>query len=223
MSDVNLLPSFPAPDWAALEHVLKALSGTASEFQIDLVDGQFVPHTSWPFTETDMPLALKQLQPWQEQYVLEFDCMVMRPEQYLAQLVAAGAKRIIIHYGSTEAYADISAHSQACGYELGLAVHLDVPLDAIIAHLQYVSYVQVMGIANVGQQGQPFDPRTLERIKELKQYNPDLKVAIDGGVNATTIPRLLAAGADQLAPGSAITKQSDPLAAYKQLRTLIGV
>lgn len=221
MSTINLLPSYPAPSWPELKRVLDALVGVSSDFQIDMVDGEFVPHTSWPFTETGIAEALEQLSLYRDQYVLEFDCMVLQPEQYLDRLVAAGAKRVIVHYGSTSAYEDIKAHSSEHGYALGLAVTLDVPLAEIITHLQYVSYVQVMGIAKVGQQGQPFDERTLTRIQELKEFHPDLPVAVDGGVNATTIPALVKAGADQLAPGSAITKEADPLAAYKQLQALL--
>lgn len=222
MQAVTLLPSYPAPNWAELERMLKALHGEAAEFQIDIVDGQFVPHTSWPFTESDIDEALQKLIPWQTEYVLEFDCMVMQPEQYLDRLVAAGAKRVIIHYGSTEAYTNIAAHSQTHGYTLGLAVTIDVPMEAIIELLPQVSYVQVMGIAKVGQQGQPFADEALERIAALKAYAPDVPVAVDGAVNATTIPALVAAGADRLAPGSALTKAVDPVAAYKQLHALLG-
>lgn len=222
MTNINLLPSYPAPSWPELTRVLDALVGISADFQIDLVDGEFVPHTSWPFTEPGITAALEQLSPYRDQYVLEFDCMVQAPEQYLDRLVAAGAKRVIVHYGSTNTYEDIKAHSDQHGYALGLAVTLDVPLAEIIGHLPYVSYVQVMGIAKVGQQGQPFDERTLTRIQELKQHNPQLPIAVDGGVNATTIPALVKAGADQLAPGSAITKETDPVAAYKQLQTLLA-
>lgn len=222
MEAVTLLPSYPAPNWTELERMLKALHGEAAEFQIDIVDGQFVPHTSWPFTETDIDAALQKLAPWQSEYVLEFDCMVCKPEQYLDRIVEAGAKRVIIHYGSTEAYTDIAAHSQAHGYALGLAVTIAVPMEAIIELLPQVSYVQVMGIAKVGQQGQPFANEALERIAALKAYAPDMSVAVDGAVNATTIPALVAAGADRLAPGSALTKAADPDAAYKQLQALLG-
>lgn len=221
MSRVTLLPSYPAPDWDELERVLVALQGQATDFQIDIVDGRFVPHLSWPFNETDLDTALAKLDAWRSAYILEFDCMVLHPEQYLDRLVQAGAQRIIIHYGSTDAYADIAQHSQTHDYQLGLAVTVDIPMEQIVPLLPYVSYVQVMGIAKVGQQGQPFAVEALERIRELKAHAPNLVVAVDGSVNADTIPDLVAAGADRLAPGSAITKQADPRAAYKQLQDLL--
>ncbi len=64
MLPLSFVPSFPAPSWTALRHVLNQLAGVAPGFQVDIVDGQFVPHTSCPFTETDPKTALASLVPF---------------------------------------------------------------------------------------------------------------------------------------------------------------
>ena len=84
-----------------------------------------------------------------------------------------------------------------------------------------IDFVQLMGIKEVGRQGQPFAEETFARVKKLRSVYPELEIAIDGGVNQETIPGLAEAGASRLAPGSAIAKQADPKAAYLDLKKLL--
>lgn len=221
MPPTLLLPSYPAPSWEQLEHLLQELAGIARAFQIDLVDGQFAPHRSWPFTESDPIGSLQKLVSWSRFYRLEFDCMVKEPLQYLDQIVGCGAKSVVVHLGSTTNYQALFVHQAEHNYQLGFALTNDVPLEELLPWLPDISFVQLMGIREVGQQSQPFDGRTLERARFLRQHYPELDIAVDGGVNAETIPLLLAAGVNRFAPGSAITKANNPVLAYKQLLGLI--
>lgn len=216
----SVVPSFPAPSWSELERVLCALSGHVAGFQVDLVDGQFATPPSWPFVTANGVSALPEVLPFATMYELEADCMLREPLQYLDALVAAGFARIVVHFGSTDSWEAIFAHRETHGYRLGLAFTND-HIDEAISLIPHFSYVQVMGIATVGAQGQPFDERTLTSVAMLREAYPELTIAIDGSVNVSTIPRLLAAGANRFAPGSAITRATDPLTAYKQLVALL--
>ncbi len=218
---VSVVPSFPAPSWVVLQESLRALQGVAHGFQVDMVDGKFAPFTSWPFTDPNPAESLGRLRDWASVYELEIDCMVMEPFQYLDMLVAVGARRIVIHMGSTEVYAEVIAHARTYGYQIGFAATSAVPLEELVTWVPHIDYVQLMGIKEVGQQGQPFDEETLVRAHTLRMQFPDLEIAVDGSVNARTIPRLYAAGVNRFAPGSAITKASDQVAAYHDLVQLV--
>ena len=217
----SIVPSLPAQSYGELTMLLDALQGISDGFQIDIVDGKFVPLISWPFTEKDPIASLEQLKVYAEQYELEIDCMVMNPEQYLDTFVEVGFQRVIIHYGSTDAYDEIFAHSKKHGYKLGIAGTNDIPIEDLISSFEKVDFVQIMGIARVGEQGQPFDKRTLETVAKLRDLYPELEIAVDGSVNEETIPRLLAAGVNRFAPGSAIAKARDPVNSYKHLKDMI--
>ena len=219
--EYSLVPSLPAASWEELESLLQALTGVSVGFQVDLVDGSFAPSRSWPFTEAAAVSDIARLKPYATTYELEIDCMIEQPEQYLDQLVGIGASRVIVHYGSTAVWETILSHQRTHGYLLGLAITNDIPLAAVTEPLSQVGFVQVMGIATVGAQGQPFDERTLETVTTLRAAYPALEIAVDGSVNADTIPRLLAVGANRFAPGSAISRAVDPVAAYKQLQALL--
>ncbi len=217
---ITVLPSLPASSFAEIEALASTLKGVVSDFQVDLVDGAFAPFVSWPFTESDPLGTLQNLRELAGDFTLEIDCMVMQPEQYLDQFVVLGAKRIIVHLGSTEAYEDIFRHRDQCGYKLGFASTSATPVAEMMTHIPQLDFVQFMGIREVGQQGQPFDEDIIPHIVAVRSAFPELEIMVDGSVNATTIPALVEAGVTRLAPGSAIAKQSDPLTAYHELTAL---
>ena len=218
---VTVLPSLPAASFSEIQSLTKALKGISSEIQIDIVDGKFVPLVSWPFTEEDPVSSLSLLVQFTNDYRIEMDCMVLNPEQYLDVFVELGVRRVIIHVGSTQAYGEIINHAKVYGYKIGFALTNDTPLDILLEHIDELDFVQLMGIKEVGQQGQPFDERTLKRARELRSQFPELEIAVDGSVNAQTMPLLYAAGVTRFAPGSAIAKTNDPAAAYKHLLSLV--
>ena len=219
--NLSLVPSLPAKSYSELESLFTALTGIAPEIQVDIVDGRFVPHRSWPFTEANPATAIKQLGFYVNQFSFEIDCMVLGVERYLGNILDIPASRVIIHFGSTDHYHKLFKQVQQAGAKVGLALSADIELSVIEPHLDKIDFVQLMGIREVGRQGQPFAEETFARVKELRTNYPELEIAIDGGVNESNIPDLIKAGANRLAPGSAIAKQSDPKAAYLALKKLL--
>lgn len=218
---MTLIPSLPAHSESELVEALEQLEGVAESFQVDMVDGVFVDSVAWPFTENDPLTALNLLRNWSSKYVLEVDCMIVNPELYLDRLVEVGVKRVVVHIGSTEKVSDIIAHARKNNYKIGLAITNEKPIDGLISYIPQVDFVQIMGIAEIGKQGEPFDERTLSRVEGLRAMYPDIDIAVDGSVNSVTIPKLIAAGANRLAPGSSVIKASDPKVAYAELSALL--
>ncbi|HEY5383271.1 MAG TPA: ribulose-phosphate 3-epimerase, partial [Candidatus Paceibacterota bacterium] len=79
-------------------------------------------------------------------------------------------------------------------------------------------YVQVMGIAKVGFQGEPFDKRALYLVERLRQRYPELPLQVDGAVTLENIALLVKAGANRLVVGHDIWDSSDPLEEIKKLK-----
>lgn len=220
---LSVAPSLPAAKFAELESLVASLTGTARELQVDIVDGVFVPATSWPFTEENPREELLKLKGLTKTISIEVDCMCMRPETYLDLFVEVGVSRVIIHAGSTTQYETCIAHARSHGYKIGLAVLNTTAPELVLTYATHFDFVQVMGIETVGAQGQPFDVRTLETVQTLRAKYPRLEIAVDGAVNTSTIIRLKEAGANRFAPGSAITKAPDAASAYRQLVALVGL
>ena len=73
-----------------------------------------------------------------------------------------------------------------------------------------------------GQNGAPFQPKVIPKIKSFHQKYPDIPIAVDGGVNEKTLPQLLKSGVSRFAVGSAIWSAPNPIQAYKKLLSLIS-
>lgn len=219
-TEINITPSLPANSWEEIDNLGQSLNGAVEYLQIDIVDGRFTPHISWPFTEPEPDVELAKLKDLSKNFSLEIDCMILAPEKYLEEIININAKRVIIHYGSSDKVRDISERARDAGLEIGLGITNDTSIDVITDHFEYLDFVQLMGIKEIGQQGQPFDERTIENTIQIKSIYPNLPIAIDGAVNSLTIPALVKAGANRLAPGSAITKAKDKLQIYRELKAL---
>jgi ribose 5-phosphate isomerase B len=220
---LSISPSLPAASYEELTSFLEDLIGVAKDVQIDIVDGEFVPSRSWPFTEGNVEAELEKLSSFTPKFDIEIDCMCIDPEQYLDIFVQLGVKRVIVHMGSSSDLPSCIAHAKKYGYKIGFAITNDVPLEELGAYIEDIDFVQVMGIKEVGQQGQPFDDRTLKTVAMLRKVHPYLEIAVDGAVNEHTIPHLKEAGVTRFAPGSAIAKAQDRKAAYEHLKALIGI
>lgn len=220
---LSLVPSLPAQLFEEIRQLAQDLEGASFGIQIDIVDGVFAPHISWPFTEEPVEMSLLQLKEITDVFETEVDCMCMHPETYLDQLADLGVKRVVIHLGSTEKYSDCIASAHGRGCKIGLAITNGVSLESIEQYVGAIDFIQVMGIKDIGIQGQEFDMRTVDTIAKLRKAYPSLEIAVDGAVSASTIRLLLQAGANRFAPGSAITRSEDPAASYKQLAGMIGL
>ncbi len=216
----TITPSLPAASLKELLQLAEALKGVAPMIQVDIVDGVFAPHTSWPFTEADSIAALGELRTLTNIIPVEVDCMVREPERYIDSLIASGVSSIILHFGSTDEYEALSLKVRNAGLKIGIAIMNDTDLSEVVLLLPLFDFVQVMGIREVGAQGQPFDERTLDTLRALRALDSSLTLVVDGAVNATTVSQLTRAGANRLAPGSAVAKAPDSHAAYEQLSAL---
>lgn len=210
----TIIPAIIPTSFDNLEDTIRDVEGFAEEVQIDIVDGKFVPFVSWPYRGSGTPLLLERLA---LRTALEIDLMIMEPERAIDLYVRAGANALVVHLESTEHVEDVLRHHEEHMYRLGFSINNDTPLDLLTPYLSHIDYVQLMGIAKIGSQGQPFDERVLDRIKELKGIAPERTISIDGSVNSETLPRLLKAGATRFVSGSAILSADDPERAYTTL------
>jgi len=234
MSEV--IPAIIPKSFADLNEKLSLVKGIAPLVQIDILDGKLTPEKSWPNIRNPDPDFVKIIReeegfPFWEDFEFEFDLMVMDPEAELQQWISAGAKRIIIHYESFESDDKFQSFVEKfssqfgnagsyVGTELGVALGLDTANDVIAPLIEKINFVQCMGIAKIGFQGQLFDERVIEKIKNLRQKYKELPISVDGGVNLDSAPKLVDAGVTRLVVGSAIFNSGDIQGTIEELKSL---
>lgn len=217
--DTRIVPAIIPQSRAHLIESLERVWSFTNAVQIDIVDGAFVPPRSWPYTQNE---SLKEFKPIIDGFSVEVDLMIQAPETVVEHYLEAGVQKVVIHLESTEALESIVALKERYPFELGLCILNGTDIEVLLREIHHADYVQLMGIAEIGSQGVPFDIRVVERIRALKAEFPDLPISIDGSVNKDTLPLLKEAGADRFAVGSAIVSADDPEHAYRELLGILA-
>jgi ribulose-phosphate 3-epimerase len=215
-----VVPAILVRTRAEIEAQLALIKGLVDTVQIDVVDGVLAGKPTWPYTEGGLTGFAPGFDIHEMgSFKFEMDLMVREPREAMATFLKAGAGKLILHAESTR---DIGALLDELETTYGrdkefspdllsvaLALHADANITHLAPHLARVDYVQFMGIAHEGLQGQPFNERVLDAIVELRKNFPDLLIQVDGGVSLETAPRLLSAGVNRLVVGSALWKSGD--------------
>jgi ribulose-phosphate 3-epimerase len=157
--------------------------------------------------------------------------MVEEPENVIRHWIDAGATRVIIHAETTRMLpklmnelASTYGHDKDFTPELlsfGLAINVSTELALIEPFLHQCDFVQFMGIAKIGKQGEPFDKAVLPKIAAFRKKYPAMPLQVDGGVSLETAPGLLQAGVTRLVVGSDLWKAPDLAAELKKLQGLV--
>ncbi len=185
----------------------------AKTIQLDLMDGEYVEAKTWPYflknvEDLDGIMNGKVL-PFAENVEYELDLMVMSPERDLKKFVAMRPKRIIFHARSIEDHKSFieimnSFVNLREEIEVGVAIGPDESLEFADELIRNTDFVQIMGIQNIGNQGESFDESVFAQIENLRAKYPNVILSIDGGVNLDNAKRLKDAGVDRLVSGSTI-------------------
>ncbi len=208
-------PAIMADEWEVLIAQIRRLS-FAKQFQIDVMDGKFVPERSFPYNESR--LNGKTL-PDSEGTFYEVHLMVADPLSAAKEWMEAGCRRVVVHIetmGVDPMYV-VRKLREFGAKEIGVSILLTTPLDALNPVIDEVDTVQIMSIQKVGYQGEQFDKAALIRIQEISRKHKSVIIEVDGGVQSENIASVVQAGADIVNIGSAISTSDTPRKEYEKL------
>jgi len=208
---MEIIPAVMPNTLKELEEYASKIRGLVQTIQIDVMDGVFVPPENWPYSEKasfDEILHGDRTLPFCDEIKYEIDLMIKNPEYEIGKWLKAGVSRVVIHIESTKNMAQVleSVNSRA---DIGIALNTTTPNEVVYSFLDRIQFIQCMGIARIGYQGEPFDERVIPKIKDFKEKYPHVIIQVDGAVNQETAPKLVEAGATRLVAGSAIWKSDD--------------
>lgn len=152
---------------------------------------------------------------------------VTEPDHWVERFADVGADMITVRSGRCLDVAATLARIRERGLQASLGVEVHEDLHGAIASRPAVDRFLLMGTP-IGIKGVDMDPRTPDRVRQLKAAPPpDVPdttagpvVFVDGGIRAGTTPMLAAAGADGVIPGSLVYGDPDPAAAVQRLHDL---
>ena len=214
-NDLFIAPSILSADFTRLAEAIATVEEAGADLiHVDVMDGHFVPNL------TVGPPVVKALKSVASR-PLDVHLMVSDPDRTAQWYVDAGADIVTIHIeAATHAHRTLQA-IRAGGAVPGITLNPGTPASAIAEVLSYVGLVLIMSV-NPGFGGQAFIESSVAKIAEIKKMcralgvNP--RIEVDGGIDATTAPKVVQAGADTLVAGNAIFGRQDPGVALAELR-----
>lgn len=219
---VEIIPTIVPRDLLGLEAGVNIVRVFSSVVHLDVDDGLFAPHLTWPYTKAGefAPIDLSLLAGMS----IEVHLMVEEPREVGSAFARAGASRVIGHLeafsDTNEACGALDAWRQNGAQEVGLGLLMETSFEVIEPLLSACNVVHLMSIATIGTQGIPYDPGALARIAEFHARFPTTIISVDGGVSKDNIAELARAGATRFGVGSAIMRSDNPAAAYEKLKSL---
>ncbi|MBS0384228.1 MAG: ribulose-phosphate 3-epimerase [Proteobacteria bacterium] len=216
MGRTLIAPSILAADFAKLgEEVRAAEAAGADMIHVDVMDGHFVPNISIG------PVVVKSLRP-HTKLPLDVHLMISPVDPYIQDFREAGADIITIHPEAGPHVHRTLQAVKASGAKAGLALNPGTPVDALDYVIDLVDLVLIMSV-NPGFGGQRFIDGVLPKIEAIRRkidaIGRDIILEVDGGLNAKTAPRVIAAGATALVAGTAVYG-GDPSAYADNIRKL---
>lgn len=214
LQTVRIWPSLLAADLADLAGAARSVSGAAG-LHVDMMDGCFVPNL------TLGPPVLAALRRHTD-LPLEAHLMVEHPEDWLEDLAEAGASRIMVHTESGVHLQRTLARARELGMQTAAALNPATPIDVLRYVWPDLDAVLVMTV-NPGFGGQRMLPQTLEKVADVRRWltdlgRPDIRIAVDGGMDLKTAPEAVRQGALDVVAGTAIFGSPDPEGAVRTLQ-----
>ena len=186
--------------------MVERLHPFAKRVHIDLTDGEFAPS----FT-----VGVNQLW-WPQEWDVDIHAMVARPSQYVDALIQMKPHAVIFHAEVGEDLLPVIQKLKAAGIKAGVALLKPTVPSTAAKYIEVADHVLVF-CGDLGHYGGVASLMQLEKVRLIRMIQPEVEVGWDGGANAENVFSLAQGGVNVINAGGAISKASDPAAAYKQL------
>ncbi len=216
MNDIWIAPSILAANFARLgEEVKSVLDSGADMIHLDIMDNHYVPNL------TMGAQVCSALRSEGIQALIDVHLMASPVDSLIVDFAKAGANYISIHPDAT-IHLDRSIQLiKDLGCKAGLVFNPATSLDSCKYLMDKIDLMLIMSV-NPGFGGQKFIPAVLPKIAEARKLidssGRNIRLEVDGGVNASNIAEIAKWGADTFVAGTAIFNTSNYQEAISEMK-----
>lgn len=224
---VKIAPSILAANFEVLENEIRNVAECGADvIHVDIMDGKFVKNETpgMEMYKTAVQIAVLPV---------DTHLMVENPEGWIGEILT-------VHNNIVESNIEVS-HSQddiitfhietvnemvayklidkihGAGLKVGIAIKPNTELEEILPFIPLIDMVLIMTV-EPGYGGQTLIESCLEKVKELRDLEPNIDIEVDGGINLENISKVKKAGANVIVAGTAIFNTEDRRDAINSLR-----
>lgn len=201
MAAVQILPSILSADFRCLgQQIAEVEQAGADRIHVDVMDGRFVPNI------TIGPLVVEAARK-STSLPLDVHLMIVEPERYLADFASAGADIILVHQEACPHLHRTVEQIKQLDKQAGVVLNPSTSVTSLEEVIDMLDQVLIMSV-NPGFGGQRFIASSTQKVRRLQRLlqerGAQAAIEIDGGIDPTTAPAVVAAGASLLVAGSAV-------------------
>lgn len=215
----RLAPSILSADFSKLAEEIAIVERAGAQIiHMDIMDGHFVPNISYG------PAVMKALL-GKTRLPFDVHLMIENPDLYIEEFVTENTEIITVHQEACPHLHRTLQFIKSFGVKAGVSLNPSTHHSTLEYVFEDLDYVLVMSV-NPGFGGQKFIPSSLTKIKAIaemkRERNPDLIIAVDGGINLENVRPVLDAGASLVVAGSSVFGAPDIEAAVKDFLSKIS-
>ena len=210
----EIAPSILSADFTRLAEEIAAVeAGGAKVLHVDVMDGRFVPNIT---------IGLPVVKSIRAATDLTIDChlMIVEPNRYAAEFVKAGADMVSVHVEADPHLQRTLTEIREAGGQAGVAINPATPLSSLEEALPFADFILLMSV-NPGFGGQKYIHTSTDKLRRLRRMIDErglqTRIEIDGGIDASNIEKIVAAGAEIIVSGTGVFGKGNPTKGVKGL------
>ncbi|HEY6736135.1 MAG TPA: hypothetical protein VI322_00300 [Candidatus Saccharimonadia bacterium] len=205
----SVAPTINATDPADYARRINNVKGVAKRLHIDVGDGVF----------TDVKtVGLSQVYDI-DGVPFDLHLMMVHPESQMENICSLKPQLVIVHFEAPFDHEAFFKELREVDVKVGLAINVETTIEQVRDVLPAIDHLVVF-TGQLGHNGGEFRGDCLEKIAQARAINPQLEIAVDGGINQETGRQAIEAGADLLDVGSFIHDADDPEIAYVAIEAI---